>query len=563
MGKTSKAAQHWADATAERIVRSRGERDRYVLAAGITPSGVVHFGNMREIITPEIVARALRRLGFEARFIYLWDDYDPFRKVPDDLPGKGWERYLGTPLAEIPDPYGSADSYARHFAGVFEKQMARLGIVPEWISQAQLYRTGAYADGVRTALTHRERLRDLLNRYRTQPLADGWWPVEISCGCGAGMAATAVSGWDGADAITYRCSVCDGERVTDLIRGDGIKLSWRVDWPMRWAYHRVDFEAAGKDHHTAGGSWDTAVPIAREVYGVEPPEKLKFDWINVRGVGTMASSTGQLISPVDALEVYQPETIRYLFARTRPDREFEISFDLDVLKTYEDYDRAGRVYRGVEQASEARRVLEGRAIELAEVGPDERPPAELVTVSFRHLCSLLQIRDGDVDGVVDSVIAGAAPAAARDRLRQRAKRAWHWVTTHAPTEFRFRLRSALAPAVPVSTVVAAAAAGLRARLASDDPPDAKALHQVIYDLASAHGLETKELFAQLYWILIEQDHGPRLAEFIITIGPSRIDQLLSNVTESPSGARYEPMRSDPEKGMVRCRHGNGVDVGIR
>ena len=52
MAKQSKATQHWADATAERIVRQRGERDRYVLAAGITPSGTVHFGNMREIITP-------------------------------------------------------------------------------------------------------------------------------------------------------------------------------------------------------------------------------------------------------------------------------------------------------------------------------------------------------------------------------------------------------------------------------------------------------------------------------------------------------------------------------
>jgi hypothetical protein len=58
MAKQSKQAHHWADATAERIVRQRGERDRYVLAAGITPSGTVHFGNMREIITPELVPRS-------------------------------------------------------------------------------------------------------------------------------------------------------------------------------------------------------------------------------------------------------------------------------------------------------------------------------------------------------------------------------------------------------------------------------------------------------------------------------------------------------------------------
>ena len=374
MAKQSKEAHHWADATAERIVRQRGERDRYVLAAGITPSGTVHFGNMREIITPELVARALRRAGYGVRFIYLWDDYDRFRKVPANLPGAGWDGYIGAPLSEIPDPYGAASSYARHFAGVFEQQMARLGIEPEWISQAEMYGSGAYADGVRTALHHRQRLRELLDRQRTTPLAADWWPVEVYCACGAGDAGTTVLSWDGADELAYRCSSCNRERAADLRRGDGVKLGWRVDWPMRWAHHRVDFEAAGKDHHTAGGSWETAAPIATEVFGAAPPATLKYDWINVRGVGTMASSSGQLISPADALAVYQPEVVRYLFVRARPDREFEISFDLDVLKTYEDYDRAGRICRGTEQASAARRAREGRAIDLSEVDP-ERPLA--------------------------------------------------------------------------------------------------------------------------------------------------------------------------------------------
>ena len=532
MAKQSKEAHHWADATAERIVRQRGERDRYVLAAGITPSGTVHFGNMREIITPELVARALRRAGYGVRFIYLWDDYDRFRKVPANLPGAGWDGYIGAPLSEIPDPYGAASSYARHFAGVFEQQMARLGIEPEWISQAEMYGGGAYAEGVRTALRHRRRLRELLDRQRTTPLAADWWPVEVYCACGAGAAGTTVLSWDGDYGLTYRCASCDSERTADLRSGDGVKLGWRVDWPMRWAHHRVDFEAAGKDHHTAGGSWETAAPIATEVFGTPPPATLKFDWINVRGVGTMASSSGQLISPADALSVYQPQVVRYLFARTRPDREFEISFDLDVLKTYEDYDRAGRVRSGTEQASPARRAREGRAIELSEVDPERPSPAEQAAVSFRHLCSLLQIHDGDIDGVVKSLSDGAA----RDRLHDRARCAWHWITTHAPEGFRFRLRAPGAPPVPVSPPVAAAVADLRERLASGrrpaggDPPDAKALNQAIYDVAAAHGMEARELFAELYRILIDKDRGPRLAEFILTIGVSRIDPLLANVT---------------------------------
>ena len=536
MAKQSKEARHWADVTAERIVRQRGERDRYVLAAGITPSGTVHFGNMREIITPDLVVRALRRLGYGVRFIYLWDDYDRFRKVPSGLPGDGWERYVGVPLSEIPDPYGAAASYARHFAGVFEQQMARLGIEPEWISQAEMYGSGAYAEGVRTALQHRQRLRELLDRQRTTPLPADWWPVEVYCACGVGAAGTTVLRWDGDYGLTYRCATCDSERTADLRHGDGVKLGWRVDWPMRWAHHRVDFEAAGKDHHTAGGSWETAAPIAGEVFGTPPPATLKFDWINVRGVGTMASSSGQLISPADALAAYQPEVVRYLFARARPDREFEISFDLDVLKTYEDYDRAGRICRGTEQASAARRAREGRAIELSEVDPEQPLPAEQVEVSFRHLCSLLQIHDGDIDGVVASLLNGDAGSAAGDRLQVRARCAWHWITTHAPEGFRFRLRDPGAPPVPVSAPVAAAVADLRDRLANGQRPDdgdssdSKEVNQAIYDVAATHGMEPRELFAELYRIVIDKDRGPRLAEFIVTIGVSRIDPLLANVT---------------------------------
>jgi lysyl-tRNA synthetase class I len=85
-------------------VRTRGERDRYVLAAGITASGTVQFGNMREIMIPELVARALRRLGALHRRSAVGDS------GPSDA------------AAELRPP----------LRGVFEQQMARLGIEPEW-----------------------------------------------------------------------------------------------------------------------------------------------------------------------------------------------------------------------------------------------------------------------------------------------------------------------------------------------------------------------------------------------------------------------------------------------
>ncbi len=71
---------HWTDVTAEKIIREKGDKDKYVVAAGITPSGVVHAGNFREMITVDLVKRALEKRGKKVRFIYSWDDYDVFRK---------------------------------------------------------------------------------------------------------------------------------------------------------------------------------------------------------------------------------------------------------------------------------------------------------------------------------------------------------------------------------------------------------------------------------------------------------------------------------------------------
>ena len=72
---------HWADQMAERIIREKGDKECYTCASGITPSGTVHIGNFREIITVDLVVRALRERGKRVRFIYSWDDYDVFRNV--------------------------------------------------------------------------------------------------------------------------------------------------------------------------------------------------------------------------------------------------------------------------------------------------------------------------------------------------------------------------------------------------------------------------------------------------------------------------------------------------
>ncbi|MCL2107575.1 MAG: hypothetical protein FWH26_11030, partial [Oscillospiraceae bacterium] len=48
---------HWADRIAEKLI-AREDKPEYVCAAGISPSGSVHIGNFRDIVTSYFVCLA-------------------------------------------------------------------------------------------------------------------------------------------------------------------------------------------------------------------------------------------------------------------------------------------------------------------------------------------------------------------------------------------------------------------------------------------------------------------------------------------------------------------------
>jgi lysyl-tRNA synthetase class 1 len=252
----------------------------------------------------------------------------------------------------------------------------------------------------------------------------------------------------------------------------------------------------------------------------------------------MSSSTGKLVDLPDMLNVYTPELVRYLFAGTRPNTEFTISFDLDVIKIYEDYDKTERIAWKLEAAKDEatyhreRRIYElsqsvtsadGKSLSLEGLTPPYQIP-------FRHLCSLIQIADGDTEKML-SALGGPpnGPSAEQlPRLRARALCAKYWVTNCAPDEFRFRLRTAGEKA-GLSDTEEAALRLLRDEVVShietftEDKPCAEA----IYRVAEKAGIEGKALFRAAYQSLVGKDQGPRLASFLRSIDKERLLDILA------------------------------------
>ncbi|MDR0684589.1 MAG: lysine--tRNA ligase [Spirochaetaceae bacterium] len=519
---------HWADEAAQKIIREKGEKELYTCASGITPSGTVHIGNFREIISVDLVARALRSLGKQVRFIYSWDDYDVFRKVPLNMPKREkLEKFLRFPIKMVPDPWERDSSYARHHEVDVESALPMVGIAPEYLYQTERYRASLYADGIRAALGKKAELKAILDKFRDydHKIQGEWWPVSVFCDeCSRDD--TDIDGWDGEWQLDYHCNLCGHREKTDLRTAKGVKLGWRVDWPMRWAYEKVDFEPAGKDHHSQGGSFDTSRLVCKEVYNFDAPVTFRYDFIGIKGdAGKMSSSSGKVVDLPALLRVYTPELVRYMFAGTRPNTEFTISFDLDVIKIYEDYDRTERIAWKTEPAKNEETYLRERRIyELSQVG--DVPAVMPYQVPFRHLCNLLQIADGDIDAAIAGL--GNVKPEQEAGIRARCACALNWINEYAPPDFRFKLREA-GEAAALSEADAAAVRELRdsvvAKIEMFDSD--KACAQAIYDAAERLNMDGKSLFRVAYEALIGKEQGPRLASFLRVIEKKRLLAILS------------------------------------
>ena len=81
---------HWADVVAEKLLK---DGKRHVISSGITPSGPIHLGSMREILTADAIVRAVNDKGGKAELIYIADNADPLRKVYPFLDSSIYNKY--------------------------------------------------------------------------------------------------------------------------------------------------------------------------------------------------------------------------------------------------------------------------------------------------------------------------------------------------------------------------------------------------------------------------------------------------------------------------------------
>ena len=432
---------HWSDVMAKRLAQ-RG--DKHIVATGITPSGEFHIGHLREILTGDMIARAARKAGMDAELVFVVDNADPLRKVYPFL-DESYEAFIGHQLGSIPAPddEGKPDwdrfnnegwSYGDHFLQPFLEALRQIGVVPRLLPNLEAYQAGKFSKAAKIACDNPPAIREIIERVSGRELADDWFPWQPLDSKGS-LDGLTITGYD--YPLVHWTDSHGESGSSNIEKGEG-KLPWRIDWPAKWAWIGVTMEPFGKDHGAAGGSYDTGKEIV-QLFGIEAPLDLTYEWISLRGQGAMSSSSGNTIGPLEALSLVPPEILRYLVASTKPNKAIEFDTGMGLVNLADEFERTTARDFSIEMQKEGLSRRQIVAIEDARTALQLSlisPPEETSKVTFRHLAMLAQTKSRDDDVWTSLGLKGNVSQSMIGRL----ERMRTWIQSrHFPDELRITI----------------------------------------------------------------------------------------------------------------------------
>ena len=150
----AEASNAWPFEEARKIVArlKKTPKDEVIFETGYGPSGLPHIGTFGEVARTTMVRHAFRVLTddkVKTRLIAFSDDMDGLRKVPDNVPNKDMlEKHLGKPLTQVPDPFGTHDSFGAHNNARLRAFLDHFGFDYEFLSSTDCYMSGRFDEAL-------------------------------------------------------------------------------------------------------------------------------------------------------------------------------------------------------------------------------------------------------------------------------------------------------------------------------------------------------------------------------------------------------------------------------
>jgi len=492
----------WLTILVNEIVKKQPEGE-VLIESGASPSGTYHLGHLREIIVCDAILLELRSRGRQARHVQFADDLDALRKIPVNV-SADFEKYLGKPLCDIPAPDGSDRSYGDYFLSGFEESAKALGIEMEVIRSHEKYRSGYFTPAIERVLSRLPEARHALETISGRELDEHWSPIQVmEDGYLKNRKFISINTQD--KTITYEDR--DGKQDTVKYDAGQVKLDWRLDWPGRWWLMKVGVEPFGRDHASAGGSFDTGRQIMRDVYEAPEPFPVPYDFINRAGDNKkMSASKGTGIAADEAVKVLPPEVLRYFVLSSPPAKR--LYFD-QVDGTIKLIDEFAELSAKTDLSADERQTLF-----VCTRGLEQKTVSR---VPFSHLVTSYQAALKDIDAtiaIIKRTEHGGVVEEDKEIIKNELKFIDAWLEKWAPEDVKFTL-SENATKLQFSKEEKNYFLELAKKISSA-PKDADGewFHKAIYGLRDTAQLEPKQLFTSLYRLLIGKEAGPRAGWFL-------------------------------------------------
>ncbi len=518
----------WADQLADKIIKRKKffyiekpiqKFKEYTVKTSASISGVLHIGRLSDTIRGSSVHTALEDAGVKSRLIWVAEDMDPLRKIPEGVPSN-YVDYLGMPVTDVPDPEACHESYAEHHKEQYFK------VIDEFVfsdmkkfSMREEYRKGSFNEFIKKIIENIEKLVEIQDKYRKEPLPETYTPWTPICeNCGKIVTAKALGFENGK--VHYICKDyafentrakgCGFEGLADPLKGNG-KLMWKAEWAAQWAFWGVCSEGAGKEYQVPNSAWWVNGEIAEKVLEFPMPEPIFYEHLIIEGV-KMSASLGNVIYPKDWLEVATPEMLRFYYnKRLMKTRSFSWK---ELPNLYDDFDYCNKVYFGNIKIDNKKELSHIKRLYDISVEKPQKP----INMSFNHAVVLAQVFDNDTD-IIDSLKkTGHHQPKLEKEILSRIYKAGLWVRKYAPEEQKFEVQKELPKDLAISEKEIKAFKRVLEILKQNKEMKEDELFKNFYDLCKELNLEPKQFFKAGYKVLLNKDQGPRLASFMLALG---------------------------------------------
>ncbi len=510
----------WADRIAEEIkntVKPRaGEGKPLLIRDEKTASGKVHVGSMRGVAIHGALAAVLTQMGIANEYKYEINDFDPFDGLPMYLRQDVYRPLLGAQLYKLQSPDPSAPSYAEFYGGDFEKTIIESGYHPTFYRSSELYLSGRMDEAIRKILVNAERIRDIYKEVSGSQRVSEWLPLSVICEQCGKVSMTKASDFDG-ETVAYTCVPvmldwggigCGHEgRVSPF--GGRAKLPWKPEWAAKWFVMGVDVEGAGKDHSTKGGARDVANKIARDVFTIEPPFDVPYEFFLVGGQ-KMASSKGRGSSAQDVANLVSPKIFRLALLGKEINQAFNFEPEGETIPVlYDLYDKLADSYAAGVMDDYSRLFL------LVENNLSGEPTIPF-RMRFSQVAFISQMPHMDLEKEAEVVKGSPLTNIDRVELAERAAYAQRWLASAAPEKYRYQLQETLPTmAGELSTEQKKALGAIADLLEKESSP--VSLHESIHALKDTLGISPKDLFTAVYVVFLNKKEGPKAGWFLYTL----------------------------------------------